>query len=80
MGSGEYYDRLSPPLERMADNYSSPSAYYSTQNLTSDRHSWYDHGRDYSSLDRRGIARYVSHLKRSPEMLSVHVIHSSPTR
>jgi len=58
MGSGEYYDRLSPPLERMTDNYGSPSTYYTPQNgLTSDHHSWYDHGRDYSSLDRRGMSR-----------------------
>lgn len=51
LGSGEYYDRLSPALDQLADQYS--SSY-------SDHHTGYERNRDYSSLDRKGMIRLAN--------------------
>lgn len=54
LGSGEYYDRLSPALDQLADQYSPSASSYS------DHHTGYERNRDYSSLDRKGMIRLAN--------------------
>ena len=62
LGSGEYYDRLSPRLDQLAEQYSSIASSYSNH------HTGYEQSRDYSSLDRKGMTRLANNR--------IHVYHT----